>query len=118
MITQIKHFEWEIAIDIPTLFVTIIFMMLSNSIAYGIAFGTITFVILNTFLGLWQYWFKKEKRIVNSMEIPTTTHTRPNIKTREFYYLKRINIPIVVIAFISIAYIILQQGIDHLDWFK
>ena len=118
MITQIKHFEWEIAIDIPTLFITIIFMMLTNSIAYGIAFGTITFVILNTCLGTWQYLFKKNKKIVNSMEIPTTTHTGPKIKTREFYYLKRVSISLVIIAIISLAYIILQSGITYCNWFK
>lgn len=117
MITQIKHFEWEIAIDIPTLFMTIMFMMLSNSIAYGIAFGTITFVILNTFLGCWQYLFKNKKRIVNSMEITTTSHSGPKIKTREFYYLKRVNVALIVISIISIVYIILQQGIYNLNWF-
>lgn len=118
MITQIKHFEWEIAIDIPTLFITIMFMMLGNSIAYGIAFGTITFVILNGCLGLWQYAFKKQKKIVNSMEIPTTTHSGPNVKTREFYYLKRVNVALIVIFVISVIYIVLQQGITHLGWFQ
>ena len=118
MISQIKHFEWEIIIDIPTLFMTIMFMMLANSIAYGIAFGTITFVILNASLGIFQYLFKKNKKIVNSMEIPTTIVSGTKIKTREFYYLKRINIALIFISIISIAYIILQQGISHLDWFK
>lgn len=117
MITQIKHFEWEIAIDIPTLFTTVIFMMLTNSIAYGISFGTITFVVLNGSLGLFQYLFKKDKKIVNSMEIPTTTHSGPKIKTREFYYLRRINIALIVICAISIAYIILQTGINYCKWF-
>ena len=39
-------------IDIPMLFVTIIFMMLSNSIADGIGFGVTTFVFLNFLMGL------------------------------------------------------------------
>lgn len=118
MITQIKHFEWEIAIDIPVLFITIVFMMLSNSIAYGIAFGSILFVFLNGSLGLFQQWFKKDKKIVNSMEITTTSHTGPKIKTREFYYLKRLNIPLLIICSISIAYIIIQTGMSYLGWFK
>lgn len=118
MITQIKHFEWEIAIDIPVLFITIVFMMLSNSIAYGIAFATILFVFLNGSLGLFQQWFKKDKKIVNSMEITTTSHSGPKIKTREFYYLKRLNISLIIICLISIAYIIIQTGISYLGWFK
>lgn len=117
MITQIKHFEWEIAIDIPTLFTTIVFMMLSNSIAYGIAFGSICFVLLNTFLGLFQKFFKKSKKIVNSMEIVTTSHEGNDVKTREFFYLKRVNLSLIIISLISIIYIIVQTGIEYLDWF-
>ena len=127
MITQIRHFEWEIIIDIPTLFITIIMMMLSNSIAYGISFGIISFVLLNGFLGLMQYFLmhfsknetkrKSCKKIVNSIEILTIKDEGVKVKTREFYYLKRIDIWLYLIFFIAIVYIILQTGITYHNWF-
>ena len=116
MINQIKHFEWQIFIDIPTLFITIIIMTLSNSIAYGIAFGIITFVLLNGSLGLIQILFKKSKKIINTLEIPMSENGI-NIITREFYYWKRINWTLIIISLLSIAYIILQNGITYLNWF-
>ena len=116
MIGQIRHFEWEIMIDIPMLFMTIIMMTLANSIAYGIAFGTLTFVILNGSLGLIQTLFKKQKKIVNTIEIPMS-ESGTKIKTREFHYLKRINISLILIALISIIFIILQTGINFHHWF-
>ncbi len=118
MISQIKHFEWELFIDIPTLFVTIVFMMLSNSIALGIAFGTIIFVILNASLGFIQFLQKSNKKIVNSMEITTTSHSNDRIKTKEVNYLERINMALIVIAVISLTYIILEQGMNNLGWFS
>ncbi|MBR2999104.1 MAG: NCS2 family permease [Mycoplasmataceae bacterium] len=127
MITQIRHFEWEIIIDIPTLFITIIMMMLTNSIAYGLSFGIITFVILNGFLGLMQYFLmhfsknetkrKSCKKIVNSIEILTIKDEGVKVKTREFYYLKRIDIWLYLIFLIAIIYIILQTGITYHNWF-
>lgn len=118
MINQIKHFEWQIFADIPTLFITMIMMMLSNSIAYGIAFGTITFVIINAALGLTQRFIKKQKNVVNTAEIPLTDGVGITQKTREYDYLKRINIALILISIISITYIILQNGITYYDWFK
>lgn len=117
MISQIKHFEWQIVIDIPTLFITVIMMMLSNSIAYGIAFGVLTFVLLNGSLGLIQLLFRKQKSIINTLEIPMS-EDGIEIKTREFYYLRRISIALIIISLISIIYIILQTGITYHNWFK
>lgn len=116
MINQIKHFEWEILIDIPTLFITIIVMTLSNSIAYGIAFGTITFVLLNGSLGIIQLLFKKSKKIINTLQIPMSENG-VNIIAREFYYCKRLNWTLILISVLSIAYIILQNGMTYLGWF-
>lgn len=117
MIGQIRHFEWEIMIDIPMLFMTIIMMTLANSIAYGIAFGTLTFVILNGSLGLIQTIFKKQKKIINTLEIPMS-ESGINVKTREFHYLKRINIALILISLISIVFIVLQTGINYANWFQ
>ena len=116
MIGQIKHFEWEIMIDIPALFMTVIMMMLSNSIAYGIGFGVLTFVLVNAGLGTFQALGKKQKRIVNTLEIPFST-AGVNVKTREFYYLKRLNWGLVTIALLSLIYIIFQTGISYYGWF-
>ena len=116
MINQIKHFEWQILIDIPTLFITIIVMTLSNSIAYGIAFGTITFVLLNGSLGIIQLLFKKSKKIINTLQIPMSENG-VNIIAREFYYCKRLNWTLILISVLSIAYIILQNGMTYLGWF-
>ena len=117
MIGQIKHFEWEIMIDIPALFMTVIMMMLSNSIAYGIGFGVLTFVLVNAGLGTFQALGKKQKRIVNTLEIPFST-AGVNVKTREFYYLKRLNWGLVTIALLSLIYIIFQTGISYYGWFQ
>ncbi len=105
MISQLKHFEWEITIDIPMLFLTIMFMMLTNSIAEGMAAGAITFLVMNFFGGLIQKITKK-KKVVESMEIQFNT-TSPPVKTREFNYWKRINWVIVFIALFSITFIII-----------
>lgn len=116
MIGQIKHFEWEVMIDIPMLFVTVIMMTLSNSIAYGIGFGVLTFVILNGGLGLCQCLIKN-KAIVNTLEIPLADQGLV-VKTREFYYLRRLNWGLIGIALVSVVFIILQTGILYHGWFS
>ena len=105
MISQLKHFEWEITIDIPMLFLTIMFMMLTNSIAEGMAAGAITFLIMNTFGGLIQKLIKK-KKIIQSMEIQFSD-SQPDVKTRDFNYWKRINWVIVFISLFSVIFIII-----------
>ncbi len=105
MISQLKHFEWEITIDIPMLFLTIMFMMLTNSIAEGMAAGAITFLVMNFFGGLIQKITKK-KKVIESMEIQFSTSSPP-VKTRDFNYWKRINWVIVFIAVFSITFIII-----------
>lgn len=117
MITQIKHFDWSIAVDIPTLFITIVFMMLSNSIAYGIAFGTITFVMLNGSLGLFQMMFKDKKWNANTLEIAMDEYGN-EIPSKKINYLKRVNYSLIIISLISISYIVLQTGISYYNWFK
>lgn len=105
MISQLKHFEWEITIDIPMLFLTIMFMMLTNSIAEGMAAGAITFLVMNFFGGLIQKLTHK-KKVIQSMEIQFSSDS-PHIKTRDFNYWKRINWVIVLIAVFSITFIII-----------
>ena len=46
MMMQLKSFNWNKTIDIPTLFMTIIIMPLTYSISFGISAGIITYVIL------------------------------------------------------------------------
>lgn len=104
MISQLKHFEWEITIDIPMLFLTIMFMMLTNSIAEGMAVGAITFLVMNFFGGLTQK-LTKRKKVIQTMEIQFSS-TSSEVKTRDFNYFKRINWVIILIAVFSITFII------------
>ncbi len=71
------------------LFITMIMMVLSNSIAHGLSFGMIMFVLINTSLGLMQK-IKNRKKVVNDLTIPITD-SQVDVKTREFNYLKRVN---------------------------
>jgi xanthine/uracil/vitamin C permease (AzgA family) len=66
------------------LFLTIMFMMLTNSIAEGMAAGAITFLVMNFFGGLIQKITKK-KKVIESMEIQFSTSSPP-VKTRDFNY--------------------------------
>lgn len=105
LITQLKYFEWEIAIDIPSLFMTIIFMMLTNSIALGIGIGIITFVFLNFCAGMYQMLVNR-KKVIETMTIPMADDVK-KVKSREFRYLKRLNPALIFTALISIIYIII-----------
>ena len=107
MISQIKYFEWEIFADIPTMFITIMSMLLFNSIALGISFGMIVYVAINLSLGLIQL-IKHKKRVVNDLTMPISD-INDKSKTREFNYLKRVNWTCAVIAIIAIIYIVLEQ---------
>lgn len=115
MLSQIRNFEWEIFADIPTLFVTIIMMLLTNSIAHGLSFGMITFVTMNFALGLIQK-IKHKKKVVNDITIPITDKQH-NVKTREYNYWTRINGVCIGIAIISLAYIIIETGYTYANWF-
>lgn len=115
MLSQIRNFEWEIFADIPTLFVTIIMMLLTNSIAHGLSFGMITFVIMNFALGLIQK-IKHKKKVVNDITIPITDKQH-NIKVREYNYWKRLNNICIGIAIISLLYIIIETGYTYANWF-
>ncbi|MGL5204902.1 MAG: solute carrier family 23 protein, partial [Metamycoplasmataceae bacterium] len=106
MISQLRHFEWDITIDIPMLFLTIMFMMLTNSIAEGMAAGAITFLFMNLFGGLVQKVFRNKKDIIETMEIKFNTEKSKD-KGKELDYLKRINWVIVLIALFSITFIII-----------
>lgn len=105
MISQLKHFEWEITIDIPMLFLTIMFMMLTNSIAEGMAAGAITFLVMNFFGGLIQR-FTKRKQVIQTMEIQFSS-SESHVKNKDYNYWKRINWVIVFIAIFSITFIII-----------
>lgn len=107
MISQIRYFEWEIFADIPMMFITIISMLLFNSIALGISFGMIVYVSINLSLGLIQH-IKHKKRVVNDLTMPAS-EIDDHTKTREFNYLKRVNWTCAIIAIIAIVYIVLEQ---------
>lgn len=115
MLSQIRNFEWEIFADIPMLFITILSMTLMNSIAHGLSFGMIIYVVMNGSLGLIQK-IKNHKKVVNDMSMPISD-TSNYVKTREFNYLKRINWVCIVIAIISLLYIILEAGYNA-GWFN
>ncbi len=116
MMSQIKDFEWEIFADIPTLFVTIIMMVLSNSIAHGLSFGMITFVLMNSSLGAIQA-IKHKKKVVNDLTMPIADGEKTT-PVREFNYLKRVNWVCITIAVISVIFIILEQGNVYGHWFN
>ena len=104
MIMQIKRFNWKMTIDIPMLFVTIIFMMLSNSIADGIGFGVTTFVFLNFLMGLVEqikgvYALKNVKK---SPEDSQTYEKKKNI------FWSRINWILLFISVFFITFIIIN----------
>ncbi|MGL4343121.1 MAG: NCS2 family permease [Metamycoplasmataceae bacterium] len=107
MITQIKYFEWEVAIDIPMLFLTIIFMTLTNSIAEGIGIGIITFIVLNFFGGLHQKIMHR-KKVIETLSFPLSEEVK-EIKTREFRYWKRLNWTIIIIGIFSLTFILIQS---------
>ncbi|MGL6125078.1 MAG: NCS2 family permease [Metamycoplasmataceae bacterium] len=105
MISQLKYFDWRITIDIPMLFLTIMFMMLTNSIAEGMAAGAITFLVMNFFGGLIQKIFKKKELVktIESESIPDD----PDIENPKLNYWKRINSVIIFISTFSIIFIII-----------
>lgn len=113
MMSQIRHFEWEIFVDIPMMFITLLMMTLTNSIAHGLSFGMITFVLMNLSLGIAQK-IKNRKKVVNDITIPISD-TGIEVNVREFNYLKRLNSTCISIAFISLIYIILEAGSKY--WF-
>ena len=115
MLSQIRNFEWEIFADIPTLFVTIIMMLLTNSIAHGLSFGMITYVVMNFSLGLIQK-IKHKKKVVNDISMPITDKQH-NIKTREYNYWNRLNGVCIGIAIISMIYIVIETGTTYANWF-
>lgn len=108
MLSQIKYFEWEIVADIPMLFITMLMMTLTNSIAHGLSFGMIVYVFMNLGLGIIQK-IKHRKKVVNDILIPIAEIDN-KLKTREFNYFKRINWTCIVVTIISIAYIVLEAG--------
>lgn len=106
MITQLRYFEWDITIDIPVLFLTILFMMLTNSIAEGIGIGIISFVILNLFCGLYQL-IRNKKRVVENLSMPMAEDIK-EIKSKEFYYLKRLNLALILTSLVALTYMIIS----------
>ena len=111
MLSQIRTFEWEIFADIPMLFVTIIMMVLTNSIAHGLSFGMITYVVMNGSLGIIQH-IKKKKKVVNDLTIPISD-SQNDIKTREYNYWKRVNPTCITISIISLVYIIVETLVEY-----
>lgn len=116
LLTQIRNFEWEIFADIPMLFITIIMMTLTNSIAHGLSFGMISFVLMNWALAIMQK-IKHHKKVVNDLTIPISD-TIHEVKTKEFNYFKRVNWTCIIIALISLMYIIIESGFNYGGWFK
>ncbi len=110
MISQIRYFEWEIFADIPMLFITMIIMMLSNSISMGMAFGAVVYILINGSLGIMQL-IKNKKNVVNDLTMPIS-ETEDKLKTREFKYFRRLNWTIIIVGIIGLIYII----IDQIDW--
>lgn len=111
MIEQIKHFEWKYVVDIPVFFVTIVLMMLTNSIAYGLGFSTLAFVFLNGALGFVQT-LKMRQQISSKISVEQTSDAKA------INYWKRLNWGLLIIALISLVYLILQTGIFYHNWFK
>lgn len=115
MISQLKFFKWAIVADIPTLFMTILFMMLTNSIASGLSFGMITFALINLSLGIVQKIKKQPTRIIDDDLLPLSDDLDyDGVKTVECDYLKRLNPTTIVITVIAILSIVLEAVIPLL----
>ncbi len=120
MITQLRHFDWKITIDIPMMFLTLIFMTLTNSIGEGMAFGAISYVLLNAAAGtkeliVGKYHAKHpkksdeaniEKSGVNEIELQFGDNS--NLCEVKVDYFKRINWVMILISSLALIFIIVQ----------
>lgn len=93
MVSQLKSFDWKAGIDIPMLFITILFGVLAYSISTGIAAGVLVYAMIN--ISLYVIALIQEKRgkefVVGDLKIS-------ELKERA------INIPVLVIAALAIVY--------------
>lgn len=99
MMSQLKHFEWEKTIDIPVLFVTLVFGMLSFSISTGIAVGIIVYYLLNSAV-LIKHLITKKPIDVNDIEFLESDGVK-NVKQESPKDLKkRLLNPVMIVLFI------------------
>lgn len=91
MLSQLRYFEWKQTIDIPMLFFTILFGILSYSISTGIAAGIIVHFIVNAavyFLALMRNQnyrnFKIENKSISLAEAKKQKEHIPNLRQRVF----------------------------------
>ncbi|MCP4336958.1 MAG: NCS2 family permease [Mycoplasma sp.] len=108
MMMQLKEFDWKEAIDVPVVFLTILMMVLTYNISTGIAVSIVIFVILNFFAGLkqrWDIWRGNPVSFVDdSQEMILSDMSKKSKISETKDYWKRINIPIVVMFIIALAF--------------
>lgn len=105
MISQLKHFEWVQVIDIPVLFVTLVFGMLGYSISTGIAAGVVLYYLINSVaLAATTIQRKRGKEfVVNDEEMPTA-NVKP-IKVQNPEFKARVVNPVMITLFVlAVAY--------------
>lgn len=99
MVSQLKHFEWEKTIDIPVLFVTLVFGTLAFSISTGIAAGIIVYYLLNAVV-LAKNMITGKPIDVNDMEFLESSGVK-NVKQESPSDLKkRILNPVMIVLFV------------------
>ncbi len=102
MVSQLKFFEWDQIIDIPVLFVTLIFGMLGFSISTGIAAGVIIYYLINL-IALIVTHFKPKFHVMD--ESIQMTITDKEIRDKRPDYKARVINPVMIILFLlAIAY--------------
>ena len=104
MISQLKFFEWEQIIDIPVLFVTLVFGMLGFSISTGIAAGIIIYYFLNSVALIITHFKPKFHVMDESIQMSKTNKKiedkKPNLKAR---VLNPVMITLFILAIIYFA---------------
>lgn len=99
MMSQLKHFNWAKTIDIPVLFITLIFGMLAFSISTGIAAGIIMYFLLNGAV-LIKHMIDKKPISVNDMEFLESSGVKKVDQTAPSDLKKRILNPVMITLFI------------------
>ena len=93
MVSQLRSFDWKAMIDIPMLFITMIFGVLSYSISTGIAAGILVYASIN--LSLYAIALIQQKRgkefVIGDLKI-------------EDFKERALNIPVLVMAALAIVY--------------
>ena len=104
MISQLKLFEWSQIIDIPPLFVTLVFGMLGYSVSTGIAAGIIIYYLINITALIITHFNHNFKVLDETIQM---TESKEGAKNKNPDFKLRIINPVMIVMFLlSIAYFV------------